>query len=337
MKTNTLNLTKSLCTSTVVGIIYFLISVLLLSSCATTHNTTLLDHIQKSNCNQENTYRYSKNDIPKPLYEYQIDTVLTSRFEFKDLNVAHAIGILDLLSGYVNKIAEVKENNSLQNQIDLIKIRQDINHRIDLASLEISSVTAELDCEEERLDQIASYLSDKEKKTETHLTVGSIILGSLSAIVTGILVSGNDESNASDMIGVGVGVADAAIGILILTSHRKIELNHHRNVLREIWTATETSTVYPPSIWYYLNYHNPNNKEDISLREQLINNWKNFGQVSSSKKDSTNNPADIYFGDGGKYTTDQLENRANMYDQIESAIKLMKQDLRNLTLSISSL
>src|SRR5699024_6167427 len=150
--------------------------------------------------------------------------------------------------------------------------------RINLASLEISAVTAELDCEEERADQLASFLRNKEEKKETMLTVGSIILGALSAIVTGVLITDKNEGNASDIIGVGVGLADATIGVMMLLNETKIMYHHKRNVLREIWLATETSSIYPPSIWYYLNQHESNKP---SLREQLIESWKKFGQIQA--------------------------------------------------------
>ncbi|MGK0639506.1 hypothetical protein [Thermaurantimonas aggregans] len=38
----------------------------------------------------------------------------------------------------------------------------------------------------------------------------------------------------------------------------------------------------------------------------------------------------LIFGKGGKYTASQLINRANMYDQPEAYINLMKQDLKVL-------
>lgn len=107
--------------------------------------------------------------------------------------------------------------------------------------------------------------------------------------MTGILVSGNNDGNASDLIGVGVGIADATLGILILTNQQKIKIQHPRNVLREIWRGTETSTVYPPSIWYYLNYADPKNQNETSLREQLIKKWESFGQINSKKAKSSGN------------------------------------------------
>lgn len=306
------------------------------SSCATTKDFSLKRQLESNNCNQENSYNYVADDIPKPLYTLKLDTVLTSRLNQRDLNIANAMGILDLLTRYLYKIKEVQETHTLQSQIDLIAIRQELNSKIDLASLEISSVAAELDCEEERISQVASYLKENEMKRETRLTVGSIILGSLTAVVTGALITSKDKSSAADYIGIGVGLTDAAIGAMILTNKRKIEFKHPRNVLREIWLATETSSVYPPSIWYYLNYKNPGINNGVSLREQLIEKWKAFGQVRTFNK-SKSKGIEIYFSDGGNYSTDQLENRANMYDQIESSIKLMKQDLRYLSLSIENL
>src|SRR5690625_1617255 len=84
-----------------------------LNACATTGNKRL--QLSKSNCNQQNTYSYSVEDIPKPFNEISLDTILTSRFKPNGLNVAHAIGILDLLSLFVEKKREVKANNSLKN------------------------------------------------------------------------------------------------------------------------------------------------------------------------------------------------------------------------------
>ena len=312
--------------------IAFLGVVLFLSSCATVRNPNLNFHLNRNDCNQGNLFNYTKADIPKNYHELAVDSLLLTHFTGKDLNVANAIGVLNLLSDYVRKTDDVKNDYSVQNQLNLIKIQQEINNKIDLASLEISSVSAELDCEEERISQIAKYLKEKEDAAETGLTVASIAAGSLSAIITGILVFRNDQSNAKDVIGVGLGLADVTIGLMILSKKKNLEFYHPRNILSEIWLNTETSTVYPPSIWYYLNYSNPG---ETSIRENLIESWKGLGLVG--KKKSSDKQLEIYFSEGGKYTTEQLENRANMYDAVESSIKLMKQDLRSLTLSLVEL
>ncbi len=62
-----------------------------------------------------------------------------------------------------------------------------------------------------------------------------------------------------------------------------------------------------------------------------------FEQISTVNKKQKKQYIDIYFGDGGKYSIEQLENRANMYDQLESTIKTIKQDLKNLLFEINNL
>jgi len=39
----------------------------------------------------------------------------------------------------------------------------------------------------------------------------------------------------------------------------------------------------------------------------------------------------LYFGEGGKYTADELDDRSSMLDQLEAMISLMKKDLQLIT------
>jgi hypothetical protein len=43
---------------------------------------------------------------------------------------------------------------------------------------------------------------------------------------------------------------------------------------------------------------------------------------------------DRFFGTGGRYNSDELTNRANMYEQLNSEINLMLQDLKDLSFEI---
>jgi hypothetical protein len=307
------------------------------ASCTTIKNSGLQSQIDKSNCNQQNTYQYTKDELPKPLYQIELDTILTNRFSKNSLNIAHAIGALDLITHYAHKSMEKSNRSAIEYRMELIELNQQINHRIDLASLEISALSSELDCEEERANQIASFMKEKEGKIESFLNVSAIVIGAAGAVVTGILFAEADGSNAADVIGIGTGLAEAVLGVLMLTVKTKIYFHHERNSLREVWFKTETSEVFPPSIWYYLNYSNPNQPDKPSLRDQVIKSWQNFGQVQDIKEKKKKQLIDIYFSQGGKYTADELENRANMYDQLESAIKLMKQDLKDLMVELEKL
>ena len=58
----------------------------------------------------------------------------------------------------------------------------------------MNSVTAELDCEEERIDQIATTLSDINDKNITRLTVASILVGAASAVAGAYIADDNSTT-----------------------------------------------------------------------------------------------------------------------------------------------
>ena len=186
-----------------------------------------------------------------------------------------------------------------------------------------------MDCEEERTTQIASFLKGEVEKREKNLVIGSIIVGALGAIATEVL-NNSDVENLGSYVAIGTAITEASLGILMLNNKKKIEFVHERNTPGEIWVGPTTSKTLPASIWYYLNYKNSEVRK-VSLRNLLIEHWKTFGQVDKRAKHNSKETHEIYFGLGGKYTFEQLENRAAMYDQIESYIKLMKQDLKTLS------
>lgn len=316
---------------------FYLVTIcaLLLSSCATVNKTQLESVLAHSNCNQQNVYTYTVEDLPKPIYQLQIDSSLNATLTPQSLNVANAIGILEYLSDYVKYKNYTASAMSVEKRLEKLELAQKINQHINIASIEISAISSEIDCEEERAGQIASYLEGKRSSAESKLTVASIVVGAAGAVTTGLLLANRHQGNATEYIGIGAGIAEATMGLMILLDKRKVNFSHPRNALRDIWEGKEVSSVFPPAVWYYLNYQNPQESDSLSLRQQIINHWMDFGQIAQSVKDQK--AKDIYFDDGGKYTAEQLENRTNMLDQLEAQINLMKQDLKALAIEIQNL
>lgn len=310
--------------------------ILLLSSCASLKSGKINSPFDKSNCNQQVAPPYSKADLPKPIHEIEIDTAIASRFSFHALNTANAIGVLKLLTTFVNLRKQYGQNPTIEQRIEIAELSRKINQRITISSLEISAVSSEMDCEEERADQIATYLKSKEDDAETKLTVGAIIVGATGAIVAGALLASGDDSNAPEFIGIGAGLIEAALGLSILANKRKVEFYHPRNALRDIWTAPDVSQIFPASVWYYLTYENPGQAYK-AVRQQLVDKWVSFGQIADTKEKDKEKVHALFFGDGGQYTADQLTNRANMHDQIEAHINLMKQNLKLLAVEFEKM
>jgi hypothetical protein len=61
-----------------------------------------------------------------------------------------------------------------------------IHNRLLVASTEISSLVAELDCEGERADQLATYLDGRDQRRIRNLTLLSIVTGAATTVVTAI-------------------------------------------------------------------------------------------------------------------------------------------------------
>lgn len=311
----------------------FFVSSMVLSSCSSYKTANFETYLRKSNCNQRNVYQYDSTDLPQAIHYLHLDSFLVKNFTFQSLNVANAIGILPLLEQYGIQKKINQAEKTIQNQVNLIELTQLISQKINSASLEISAVSSEMDCEEERTSQIANYLKSQESDRETKLTVGSIVVGATGAILSGIY----SDQDAGSYIGISTGIIEAGFGVLILLNTRKIEFMHPRNALRDVWEGYQVSSNFPASIWYYLNYHNPDVPDEKSLRYQIIEKWIDFGQISGLESKKKRKLLDTYFRDGGKYTSQQLSNRADMYDQLESNINLMKQDLNRLSLEFSEL
>lgn len=321
-----------------IGIFQLLIFKLLLIACTSQKNAQLSSYLNKSNCNQQVTRFYTKDELPHPIHTIDIDTVLTNRFSFQSLNAANAIGIINLLTEYVKLKKNLAINPTIEKKIELVELSQQINQRINISSLEISAVASEMDCEEERADQIATYLKGKEDEAETKLTVGAIVVGAVGAITAGTLLANGNTGNAPEFIGIASGLTEATLGsMIILFNKSKIHFYHPRNALKEIWEGNETSEIFPAPVWYYLNYYNPNTPNLPSLRYQIIERWMNFGQIVDANSKNKRKLIKIYFGEGGKYTAEQLNNRANMHDQLEALINLMNQDLKTLAIELENL
>lgn len=312
-----------------------LVFALILSSCQSVDS--IQRHAERSTCTRQNAAHYSTSEIPQPFHEIEIDPALKAPFSTTSLNVANAIGLLDRLKEYTVKSNEYQQQPTIENRMDLLVLSQKISERINLASLEVSAVASELDCEEERITQIADYMKGVEGETESRLTVAAIVVGASSAIVSGFMLMNGGTGSNVEYVGIASGIVEASLGISILANKRKIDFYHPRNALREIWEGKEVTDIFPPFIWYYLNYHNPNDASKKSIRYQIIERWISFKQIDNANTNKKRKLLNLYFGEGGRYKTEQLYNRANMYDQLESHIKMMKQELTLLSLEFDKM
>ncbi|WP_157986726.1 hypothetical protein [Chitinophaga alhagiae] len=299
-----------------------LLSVPCFFSCGTTKTISKVQlQAQAVSCapTTPRNYVWQTPDLHRPL-----TPAMLARFSKKSWQLASLLGIEGELLQLMQLEEKGKAAFTTEDRLQWLELKQHVAERVDLASLEISATAAELDCEEERADQYKELLREKVSKAERKITVAAIITGAATGLLVGVMnLSNNGNENLSEEIAITGGIAEATLGILSLKIDRNIVFSHGRNHLQDIWFGADSTNNFPPLIWYYLNL--PFNAGAPSLRESLKAQWLSMDQLSLKDRGS------LYFGEGGKYSADELDDRSAMLDQLEARISLMKKDLQLIT------
>lgn len=304
-----------------------LLAAMALQGCANRELTRYKAQLGKTDCNQWEPPAGSGRQAIAPLVLSEIPAAAQSRFSPNSLHIAHAIGVLPMLEEFLSQVDVPRAARSLEQRVELLELRRRIAYRCDLASLEISSVASELDCEEEKVSQLAHHLKEIEQARETRLNVAAIAVGALGAVVTGIHFSQDNPDPDVDGIGIGFGITEAGLGVMMLLNGKHTSFMHPRNALRAIRDGQDPDGIFPASVWYCLTNPVPGKEARETLRQELLDRWH---ESDPQKTKDQQGEDDLLMGQGGEYTTDLLEKRASHYDQLESSIKLVKQDLLQL-------
>ncbi len=295
----------------------------LLYSCTSARKASVVPvDVLQSNCapTTPRNYIWNTPDLQPVLTEKDL-----ARFSKKSWQMANLLQVRQVLIEIMKLEEKPKINFSIEDRIRWLELKQLVADKINLTSLEISATAAELDCEEERANQLKGVLQEKINRTEKRITVAAIVTGATTGLLVGILNLSNKNANLSEEIAIAGGLAEATFGFLSLGIKRHHIFNHPRNHLNDIWLGPDTTSNFPPIIWHYLNL--PFDTAQLSLRESLKKQWISLEQLSLEN----NKKVALYFAEGGVYSDDDLNNRSSMLDQLEAIVSLMKKDLQLIT------
>lgn len=270
-------------------------------------------------CDPPLAYTYDASTRPVA----NLDSVLATnpaigrQFSRHDLLMANAVAIVPLLQQLTTNPAGQEAD----------RLRQQIQSRLLLAQTQVSSVAAELDCEGERADQLATYLDQQDTRRVRRLTIGSVVIGAITTVATA-LIPGDDANKAVAISG---GLVSAGLGAAAaFSSGKRIAFQHSRNLLTDIWQEKNTSVIYPPAVWYVLHETAFSNSKQHSIAYNTRQRWLDYVLPGSSADDRA-----LYFGTGGRYSADDLHTRANMLNQLQSSVRSINQDLQSLLLTLA--
>jgi hypothetical protein len=306
-------------------IILFISICVLLNACSATKKNLRVS--QTSYCAPPSPYVYDSTYLPladiMPILRN--DSLLVKKFSYSDLLIANAAGTLLVLQDLIH----LEENKKAEDLIYILIKKQQIFNRLLLASTEVASLAAELDCESERSKQLANYLDQINDTRIQRLTIASVITGAATAIATSVIKNGKSQI----AVGISGSIVSAVFGgLAAFSSRQSILFKHHRNLLADIWYENKTSTFYPPFIWFILQGKEFSNTGEHSSIHNIKERWIEEGMVEIKNKQQE----ELYFGTGGKYKADDLHARTNMINQLKAEVRSVNQTLQSLMLKLSA-
>jgi hypothetical protein len=282
-------------------------------------------------CDPPLSYRYDPAFVPREDVEASLTPELLARYSRRNLLSANAVGILPALQKMVTLQSGEHQGSDVARELAVLRQQQLVLTRIVLASSTISSLAAELDCEGERADQMASQLANLDDIRTQRLNVLSITVGALSGIATTV----GESRRTQNIAGVGGGLLGSGLGLLTLwQSGHTEEFQHPRNLLTDVWNGNPASSIWPPSVWYMLTHSVFSNFGQTSIANNTRERWKKQGRFENLDASGNVELTALLFGLGGTYSADQLKLRADMLNELQSSVRLLNQELQGLLLAI---
>jgi hypothetical protein len=192
--------------------------------------------------------------------------------------------------------------------------------RIEEARLAIARISAELDCEGERADQVGNYLQEKSQSWVQGFTVASLVAGAATGIASAFLMAADTSKGSQLAVGVSGASVAGALGIGALVVHPRLPFSHPRNLLADVWNGPRVSTLYPPVVWAYLSRPEFSNRGDQPIRAKIATRWRSFAGLEADD-------VKLLFGSGGPYDEKALHVRASMLNQVKAEVELLNQEL----------
>jgi hypothetical protein len=212
----------------------------------------------------------------------------------------------------------------------LFELRQELSDQLLLALFDASSVAAELQVWEGGAEALEPALGEVQNDATTtychcpsfrcdgHVLPGIFLFGSFEVLAGQVL------AGAADMVG---NILQGSYGYAALDGQQQYQLLQPRNLMQEVWEWPEYSTLYPESVWRFLNWPQDDGRLR-SRREPIVqDSEKRLGEPGSAKD---NGRRQLFFGKGGIYTVPELRHQAEMLDRLKTSARLMSQDLNLL-------
>lgn len=270
------------------------------------------------------TIQVSKVD-PAPLKEET-----TTNGDAAKLYSSIAIHIAEIMDELplLNRLARLESESTNSTEID--RARRKMTTRIQLATMEVSSLVAEIECEVQRVDEVQDRLKQAQTKRTTFQTILAVVFGGVTNVITGGLGLATGAGDTAHIVTVLGGTMEVLFGTSANFVKVRQEFSHPRNHLEALKHGSKSHEYFPPRVWRFLTQPDIRDLEGHSLRDVLLQAWREEGRLGEAGSRREQERESLIFSQGGVYDADDLHIREAMLQQLESSIQLMHQDLETL-------
>jgi hypothetical protein len=239
----------------------------------------------------------------------------------------HIADVMDLLP-LLDRLAKAEQDLAPDTEGE--RIRRKLLARLQLASLEVSSLVAEIECEVQRADHVQDRLKDMQTRRTTFQTIMGVIFGGLANILSGGLSMATQAGDAGNLASVAGGALEVLFGTSANFTTVRQEFKHPHNHLAVFWDGEKEQAYFSDRVWRFLTEPNVRDLEGHSLRDVMLQTWRDEGRMGEPGSTKEQERKRLLLGEGGLYSSDDLYVREAMLSQLESSIQLMHQDLETL-------
>jgi hypothetical protein len=240
----------------------------------------------------------------------------------------HAAEVIDLLP-HLNRLAQLQLERAPMGDIE--RARRRVTTQLQLSTLEVSSIVAEIECEVQRADEVQDRLKHVQTTRTTTQTILGVIFGGLANILSGGFGLATQAGDTGNIASVAGGALEVLFGTSANFTKVRQEFSHPHNHLQAFWDGEgKEREFFPPSVWRFLTEPNIRDVEGHSLRDVLMETWNAESRLGEPGSQQEKQRKILLFGEGGLYDSQDLHVREAMLQQLESNIQLMHQDLETL-------
>jgi hypothetical protein len=251
---------------------------------------------------------------------------------------AEATGLLPIF----NRMKELAAHPSVEHQLELVSLQQQVLLRVTSASLQVDAATGQIAAEIGETRELENYLSGRRDSKVNKINLINLGVGGTLGTASSAL-GFTVHDNAAAVTGVLAGAATVALSLVGLKASRgeTHELSVPSNMLSEVFShPSDINNVYPPIVASFMNATAPEDMDGLSRQDRLIRSWVDVGRIPEPDSVAGQEKIDHLTSLPGqkiKQTIADLDDRQAMLYDLQVRLNFMKQDLAILLAAVPTL